>query len=121
METLVNFIIALTNYNVPTRWGSQLNGNQSAHRFQICADQSPHSLGIPIEWKPVPAQTVTLMVKRPHSLGIPIEWKLDITVWEGSAAWRSPHSLGIPIEWKHTDVSVDKGLLAESPLAGDPN
>ncbi len=61
----------------------------------------PHSLGIPIEWKPPNRDLQRCKnLLGPHSLGIPIEWKLSNPVGLNSEYF-SPHSLGIPIEWKH--------------------
>ncbi len=37
--------------------------------------RSPHSLGIPIEWKLALYMIAYAIIASPHSLGIPIEWK----------------------------------------------
>ena len=82
---------------VPTRWGSQLNGNRLEKlEQQLKEKESPHSLGIPIEWKLYGLYLITVR------------------------GW-GPHSLGIPIEWKRSYLWVVLNPLIKSPLAGDPN
>ncbi len=84
---------------VPTRWGSQLNGNTVMMLKPIMNCRSS-----------------------PHSLGIPIEWKQQGEAHQGQAAnGQSPHSLGIPIEWKRSLVPHQPLSHRMSPLAGDPN
>jgi hypothetical protein len=136
---------------VPTRWGNQLNGNQSQyelHGLQPC----PHSLGKPIEWKPrTPASNMLVVADRPHSLGKPIEWKHILryedaqlpppsvpTRWGNqlngnssdsadsiASRMKCPHSLGKPIEWKRFRGFLPGfgwvGCPGLSPLAGETN
>ncbi len=60
--------------------------------------ESPHSLGILIEWKQTKRSSKVLF-NCPHSLGILIEWKLQFGQTHETSLER-PHSLGILIEWK---------------------
>ncbi len=42
---------AFAGIDVPTRWGNQLNGNNSASAWIRSRSCSPHSLGKSVEWK----------------------------------------------------------------------
>ena len=131
---------------LPTRWGTQLNGNVMIGAICISSSlKAPHSLGNPIEWKLTGINNNRISRKTPHSLGNPIEWKRSVLAKLGAKfgtphslgnpiEWKphkqtrvprvcsvAPHSLGNPIEWKHLSRSQNSTAMVLSPLAGEPN
>jgi hypothetical protein len=62
---------------IPTRWGSHLNGNTQYATAFVEFDLDPYSLGISLEWKPLDNAGLVLLAVHPYSLGISLEWKPD--------------------------------------------
>ena len=50
-EYLSKQLKTLIQTQLPTRWGTQWNGNQEGIRFARSWPESPHSLGNSMEWK----------------------------------------------------------------------
>ena len=84
---------------------------------------NPHSLGILVEWKPVPILVAQYRENNqdPHSLGILVEWKHPGVPGATILGFQNPHSLGILVEWKPRDLLAPSGHTLGSPLAGDPS
>ena len=106
---------------LPTRWGNQLNGNFLPIVEGLCT-QTPHSVGKPIEWKRIRLFLRQKALTSPHSLGKPIEWKPELPLHESL-------DLLLPTRWGNQlngncnahVAAQPKQIASYSPLAGETN